>query len=92
MTDTTRLTLIQQNDTHAQMEPHWEHFWRNGRPEYRRAGGYARAATLVAGSRRRPMALPFWSIAATPSTGQVQRNGPRARLSCLPCMPWAWSS
>lgn len=47
MTDATRLTLIQQNDTHAQMEPHWEHFWRNGRPEYRRAGGYARAATIV---------------------------------------------
>jgi hypothetical protein len=44
---TTRLTLIQQNDTHAQMEPHWEHFWRNGRPEYRHAGGYARAATIV---------------------------------------------
>ncbi|MHB8960288.1 MAG: bifunctional metallophosphatase/5'-nucleotidase [Candidatus Limnocylindrales bacterium] len=47
MNSTTRLTLIQQNDTHAQMEPHWEHFWRNGRPEYRHAGGYARAATIV---------------------------------------------
>lgn len=48
MTDIRRLTLVQQNDTHAQLESHWEHFWRNGRPEYRRAGGYARAATLLA--------------------------------------------
>lgn len=47
MNSSTRLTLIQQNDTHAQMEPHWEYFWRNGRPDYRRAGGYARAATIV---------------------------------------------
>ena len=42
-----RFTLVQQNDTHAQMELHWEHFWRNGGPEYRRVGGYARAATIV---------------------------------------------
>jgi sulfur-oxidizing protein SoxB len=44
---TRKLTLVQQNDTHAYMESHWEHFWRNGRPEYRRAGGYARAATVL---------------------------------------------
>ncbi len=42
-----QFTLIQQNDTHAYMESHWEHFWRNGRSEYRRAGGYARAAAVV---------------------------------------------
>lgn len=42
-----RFTLVQQNDTHAYLEAHWEHFWRNGKPEYRRAGGYARAATIV---------------------------------------------
>lgn len=42
-----RLTIVQQNDTHSYMELHWEHLWRNGRPEYRRAGGYARAATIV---------------------------------------------
>ncbi|MBI3654210.1 MAG: 5'-nucleotidase C-terminal domain-containing protein [Acidobacteria bacterium] len=46
-TKVQRFTLIQQNDTHAYMEAHWEHFWRNGKPEYRRAGGYARAATIV---------------------------------------------
>lgn len=46
-TNAKSLTLIQQNDTHSYMELHWEHFWRNGRPEYRRAGGYARAATIV---------------------------------------------
>ena len=42
-----KLTLIQQNDTHSYMELHWEQFWRNGKPEYRRAGSYARAATIV---------------------------------------------
>ncbi len=44
---TGQVTLLQQNDTHAYLELHWEHFWRNGRAEYRRAGGYARAATLA---------------------------------------------
>lgn len=44
---TGQLTLLQQNDTHAYLELHWEHFWRNGRAEYRRAGGYARAATIA---------------------------------------------
>lgn len=42
-----KFTLIQQNDTHAQMELHWEAFWRNGQLEYRRTGGYARAATII---------------------------------------------
>ncbi|MCL4814851.1 MAG: 5'-nucleotidase C-terminal domain-containing protein [Vicinamibacteraceae bacterium] len=41
------VTIIQQNDIHAQMETHWEVFWRNGRPDYRRAGGLARAASVV---------------------------------------------
>lgn len=48
MPETARLTVIQQNDSHAQMEAHWEHLWRNGRAEYHRAGGYARAATIAA--------------------------------------------
>lgn len=42
-----RLTLIQQNDTHAQFEAHPELFWRDGKPAYRTLGGYARAATVV---------------------------------------------
>ncbi|MBA2704724.1 MAG: hypothetical protein H0U60_12835 [Blastocatellia bacterium] len=46
-TSIKRLTLVQQNDTHSYMELHWEHFWRNGLSEYRRAGGYARAAAIV---------------------------------------------
>lgn len=45
--NTGRLTLIQQNDTHAQFEAHPELLWRDGQPIYRRLGGYARAATLV---------------------------------------------
>ncbi len=44
---TGQFTLIQQNDTHAHLTLHWEHFWHNGKPEYRQAGGYARAATIV---------------------------------------------
>lgn len=47
MAGTHTLTLIQQNDTHAQFDLHWEAFWRDGRLEYRRAGGFARAATIV---------------------------------------------
>ena len=42
-----RLTLIQQNDTHAQMNLHWEHFWKNGEATYRKAGGFARIATRL---------------------------------------------
>lgn len=42
-----RLTIVQQNDTHSYVELHPEHFWRNGRPAYRFAGGFGRAAALV---------------------------------------------
>ena len=42
-----RFTLIQQNDIHAQLEPHPEHFWRGGAAEYRPTGGLAAAATVV---------------------------------------------
>lgn len=44
---TRRLTLVQQNDTHAQTELHWEAFWHGGRLEHRRVGGLARAAAVV---------------------------------------------
>ncbi len=47
-----RVTLIQQNDIHAQLAPHPEHFWRGGTAEYRRAGGLAEAATIVQRIRR----------------------------------------
>lgn len=43
---TKYLTLIQQNDTHAQLEIHSELFWKNGQPVYRRCGGFARIATV----------------------------------------------
>ena len=36
-----RITLIQENDTHAHIEPHWELRWRGGQPEAWRAGGFA---------------------------------------------------
>lgn len=41
------LTLIQQNDTHAHLESHWEIGWRDGRPAVWRAGGYARIRALA---------------------------------------------
>lgn len=42
-----RLTLIQQNDTHAHIDPHWELGWREGRPSVWRAGGYAQIRALA---------------------------------------------
>ena len=47
-----RVTLIQQNDTHAHIEPHWELRWREGVAESWRAGGYAHLRALADGIRR----------------------------------------
>lgn len=47
MPGNTTLTFIQQNDTHAQCELHSELFWKQGAPAYRKAGGFARIATLA---------------------------------------------
>lgn len=44
---TLRLTLLQQNDTHAHIESHWELRWRDGVPEVWRAGGYAHLRALA---------------------------------------------
>ena len=45
------LTVLQINDTHAYLEPHYEVFAAGGRMEYRVAGGYAAIATLVRQTR-----------------------------------------
>lgn len=45
------ITLIQQNDIHAQLTSHWEFFWEQGKPSYRKVGGLARAATVVSAIR-----------------------------------------
>lgn len=42
-----RLTLIQQNDTHGYLAPHWELGWHAGRPQVWRAGGYAHIRALA---------------------------------------------
>ncbi|HVW87716.1 MAG TPA: metallophosphoesterase, partial [Bryobacteraceae bacterium] len=52
MKKTREITFLQLNDTHAQMELHWEHFREGGRPVYRKAGGFARVATLVRRARQ----------------------------------------
>ncbi len=49
---TRRLTLIQQNDTHAHVEPHHELHWRDGRPETWAAGGAAHIRALADAIRR----------------------------------------
>lgn len=47
-----RLTLLQQNDTHAHVEPHRELRWRCGAAELWRAGGYARIRAIADEIRR----------------------------------------
>lgn len=47
-----RLTLVQQNDTHAHIAPHWELGWRGGVPHAWRAGGYAQLRALADRIRR----------------------------------------
>src|SRR5690606_19305864 len=54
-----RLTLIQQNDVHGQLDAHWEHFRRGGKEEYRRVGGVARAAAVVERIRKESGAVLF---------------------------------
>jgi 2',3'-cyclic-nucleotide 2'-phosphodiesterase (5'-nucleotidase family) len=41
------LTIVQMNDTHAYFDIHQEIFWQGNHVEYRKAGGYARIATIV---------------------------------------------
>lgn len=47
-----RLTLLQQNDTHAHVEPHVELGWRRGEPYVWRAGGYAHIRAMADAVRR----------------------------------------
>jgi len=46
MTNPTKLTILQINDTHGYLEPHPELFWAGAQAEYRTAGGYARLRTI----------------------------------------------
>ena len=41
------LTIVQMNDSHAYLDLHQELFWKGDHAEYRKAGGYARIATLL---------------------------------------------
>lgn len=52
MNSSKRITLIQQNDIHGQLELHCELYWQNGVPAYRNSGGLARIATLAREMRR----------------------------------------
>lgn len=46
------LTILQMNDTHAYTDLHTEMFIENGKETYRKAGGYARIATLLERCRK----------------------------------------
>ncbi len=41
------LTILQINDTHAYMEPHYELFWSGSKAEYKIAGGFANITSMV---------------------------------------------
>ncbi len=47
MSNGKKLTIIQMNDSHAYFDLHQEMFWVGDHAVYRKAGGYARIATLV---------------------------------------------
>ncbi|MHB8168034.1 MAG: bifunctional metallophosphatase/5'-nucleotidase [Thermoleophilia bacterium] len=47
MSGSSKLTIVQMNDSHAYFDLHQEMFWQGGRAVYRPAGGYARIATIV---------------------------------------------
>ena len=58
MPDERVLTILQVNDSHGYLEPHWEWFWRGSTGEHRVAGGYGRIASILAAARReRPGAV-----------------------------------
>lgn len=46
------LTIMQLNDSHAYLELHPELFWNGNHADYRKAGGYARIATLLEQARK----------------------------------------
>lgn len=43
----TKLTIIQQNDTHGSLELHQELFWRDNQAELRKTGGFPRIAKYI---------------------------------------------
>ncbi len=47
MSEEHHLTIIQLNDTHGYLEPHYEIFWKSGKTSTRKVGGFARMATLL---------------------------------------------
>jgi len=47
MVEERHLTILQLNDTHGYLEPHYEIFWKSGRTTTRKVGGFARMATLL---------------------------------------------
>jgi S-sulfosulfanyl-L-cysteine sulfohydrolase len=59
LSEIKRLTVFQMNDSHGYLEPHYEHFWSGHHVEYRKAGDYARIATLLNEKCREEQFLTF---------------------------------
>ncbi len=51
MDSITRIVILQMNDSHAYFEPHHEVLFSDGRTVYRRAGGYAKIASVLDAAR-----------------------------------------
>lgn len=47
-----RITILQTADIHGQLNTHDEFFWENGKPVFRKTGGFARIKSLVEGVRK----------------------------------------
>ena len=47
MSNSKQLTIMQMNDSHAYLDLHQELFWKGNHAEYRKAGGYARIASIL---------------------------------------------
>lgn len=50
---TFNISILQTTDVHCQVYPHDELFWENGKPVFRKTGGYARLATYFKEFRKK---------------------------------------
>ena len=48
----TTISILQTTDVHCQIHPHDELFWENGKAVFRKTGGYAQMATMLANLKK----------------------------------------
>jgi S-sulfosulfanyl-L-cysteine sulfohydrolase len=61
-TNRVSLTIVQMNDTHAYFDVHQEMFWQGDHALNRQAGGYARIASIVKNTGRKPWKLSLLQL------------------------------